>query len=141
MKFLTNFQWKLGWQLHKMCPNSPLAPKKKTSAGRFAASFIVSGKKIDMLRTPRTMAHFWHHTHNFKMRIYFLQTQRKKVDKEPEKNRFFFAKNHFLTCMIFFTVTYFNGFLTIKIVSNQKKIKLHKRFCYFSFGGLWRNVY
>ena len=71
-----------------MCPNSPLAPKKKTSAGRFAASFIVSGKKIDMLRTPRTMAHFWHHTHNFKMRIYFLQTQRKKVDKKPEKNNF-----------------------------------------------------
>ena len=62
-----------------MCLNSPLVPKKKTSAGRFAASFIVSGKKIDMLRTPRTMAHFWHHTHNFKIRVYFLQTQRNGI--------------------------------------------------------------
>ena len=80
-----------------MCPNSPLVPKKKTSAGRFAASFIVSGKKIDMLRTPRTMAHFWHHTHNFKMRIYFLQTQRKKVDKKPEKNNFLLKITSWLT--------------------------------------------
>jgi hypothetical protein len=46
------------------------------------------------------------------------------------------AENHFLAGLICFTVTYFfNGFLAMKIVSNQKKIKLHKRFCYFSFGG------
>ena len=59
--------------------------------------------------------------------------KRKEVDKEPEN---LCLKS--LPGLIFFyvTVTYFNGFLAMKIVSNQKKIKLHKRFCYFSFGGL-----
>ena len=38
---------------------------KKDKYWTFRGFFYCVWKKIDMLRTPRTMAHFWHHTHNF----------------------------------------------------------------------------
>ena len=140
MKFLTKFLWKLGWQLHKMCPNSPLAPKKKDKCWTFRGFFYCVWKKLTCSEHPGLWRIFGI-THIISKCAFISSRHKEKKLIRNQKKKRFFAKNHFLTCMIFFTVTYFNGFLTIKIVSNQKKIKLHKRFCYFSFGGLWRNVY
>ena len=135
MKFLTNFLWKLGWQLHKMCPNSPLVPKKRQVLDVSRLLLLCLEKKLTCSEHPGLWRIFGI-THIISKCAFISSRHKvKKVDKEPEKKTNFVLKITSWLARFFLQLhllMYY--FLTVKVVSNQKKIKLHKRFCYFSFG-------